>query len=123
MGLFAWSFTTRVALGLDVIRDRNQLYRETNEGLIENVYILKILNMDAASHRFNLKVSGISGMKMYLDVPEIRVQSGDILELPVRLRVDEDELKARSTQIIFDLAADDNPALSATEAARFLGPH
>ena len=123
MGLFAWSFATRVALGLDVLRDRNQLYRETNEGLIENVYTLKVLNMDAASHRFTLKVSGIPGMKMYMDVPEIRVQSGDVLEVPVRLQVDEDELKRRSTQITFELTADDNPALSATEAARFLGPH
>jgi cytochrome c oxidase accessory protein FixG len=123
MGMFAWSFTTRVALGLDVIRDRNQLYRETDEGQIENVYTLKILNMDAAAHRFRLKVSGIPGMQMKMDLPEIRVDSGDVLELPVRLQVDEDELKTRSTQITFDLVADDNPALSATEPARFLGPH
>jgi len=31
-------------LEVDIIRDRNSLYRETNDGLIENVYTLKILN-------------------------------------------------------------------------------
>jgi cytochrome c oxidase accessory protein FixG len=121
-GLFAYSFATRVALGLDVIRDRNQLYRETNEGLIENVYTLKILNMDNSAHLFNLQVSGIPGMKMYMDLPEIRVESGDVLELPVRLQADEDELKTRSSQVSFELVAADNARLSATEAARFLGP-
>jgi cytochrome c oxidase accessory protein FixG len=122
MGLFAWSFSNRIALGLDVIRDRNQLYRETNEGLIENVYILKVMNMDASAHRFKLQVSGVPGMEMYMDMPEIRVESGDVLELPVRLRVDEAELKTRSSQVRFDLVAEDDPKLSASEAARFLGP-
>ncbi len=122
MGLFAYSFSTRVALGLDVIRDRNQLYRETEEGLIENVYILKVLNMDDVAHRFNLQVSGVPGMQMYMDLPEIRVASGDVLELPVRLRVDEAELHARSTHIRFDLVAEDDDKLAAAEEARFLGP-
>jgi cytochrome c oxidase accessory protein FixG len=122
MGLFAYSFSTRVALGLDVIRDRNQLYRETEEGLIENVYILKVLNMDDVAHRFNLQVSGIPGMQMYMDLPEIRVASGDVLELPVRLRVDEAGLHARSTHIRFDLVAEDDDKLAAAEEARFLGP-
>jgi len=122
MSLFAWSFSQRVSLGLDVIRDRNQLYRETDTGLIENVYILKVLNMDDTAHRYKLAVSGIPGMEMRMDLPEIRVESGDVLELPVRLQVDEDELKARSSEVEFTLVADDDPTLSATESARFLGP-
>jgi cytochrome c oxidase accessory protein FixG len=122
MGLFAWSFSQRVSLGLDVIRDRNQLYRETDDGEIENVYILKILNMDNAAHRYSLKVSGVPEMELHMDLPEIRVASGDVLELPVRLEVDEDELEARSTVIEFTLVADDDATLSATETARFLGP-
>ncbi len=122
MVLFAWSFSQRVSLGLDVIRDRNQLYRETSTGLIENVYILKVLNMDDAAHRYTLTVSGVPGLELRMDLPEIRVESGDVLELPVRLRVDEAELKTRSSEIEFTLVADDAPALSATESARFLGP-
>ena len=121
-GLFVSSFSQRVSLGLDVIRDRNQLYRETSEGLIENVYTLKILNMDDKAHRYSLSVSGIEDVKLRMDMPEIRVESGDVLELPVRLQVEEDELEARSTKVDFTLVADDDPALSATETARFLGP-
>ncbi|MGI9304274.1 MAG: cytochrome c oxidase accessory protein CcoG, partial [Gammaproteobacteria bacterium] len=37
----AYGIAQRVPLGLDVIRDRNTLFRETGDGLIENVYTLK----------------------------------------------------------------------------------
>jgi polyferredoxin len=122
MALFVWTFSQRVSLGLDVIRDRNQLYRETSSGLIENVYILKILNMDDAAHRYALSVSGIEGLQLRMDLPEIRVEAGDVLELPVRLQAEESGLEARSSEVTFTLVADDAPALSATETARFLGP-
>ncbi|MDH5470989.1 MAG: cytochrome c oxidase accessory protein CcoG, partial [Gammaproteobacteria bacterium] len=122
MALFAWSVMTRTPLGLDVIRDRNQLYRETNEGLIENVYILKILNMDNVAHTYTLKVSGIEGLRLHMDMPEIRVASGGVLELPVRLQVEEGDLDMRSTEISFELVADGNSALTVVEEARFLGP-
>jgi cytochrome c oxidase accessory protein FixG len=122
MGIFAYSLGTRTSLGLDVIRDRNRLYRETDEGLIENVYTLKILNMDKAAHRYTLSVAGIPGIELYTDMKEIEVTAGDVMELPVRLRADEAELKARSSKIMFELVASDEPELSVQEEARFLGP-
>jgi len=120
--IFVYSVSQRVSLGLDVIRDRNRLYRETDEGLIENVYILKVLNMDATSHDYELRVSGIEGLQLFKDMPVIRVPSGDVLELPVRLRADEADLKERSSEVVFELVATDNPDLSVAEHARFLGP-
>ena len=65
---FVYSFSQRISLGLDVIRDRNTLYRETADGLIENVYILKILNMDGAEHQYDLSVSGIPGLTLHKDM-------------------------------------------------------
>jgi cytochrome c oxidase accessory protein FixG len=120
---FGYSFSQRISLGLDVIRDRNTLYRETSDGLIENVYILKVLNMDNAGHQYELRVSGIPGLTLHKDMEVIRVASGGILELPVRLRADEGELEARSSDVVFELVATDDPALIAREDARFLGPN
>jgi cytochrome c oxidase accessory protein FixG len=119
---FAWSFSQRISLGLDVIRDRNTLYRETGDGLIENVYILKVLNMDASGHEYDLRVSGIPGLSLHKDMAVIRVDSGAVLELPVRLRADEADLDARSSNVVFELVATDDDALVAREDARFLGP-
>ena len=120
---FAYSFSQRISLGLDVIRDRNTLYRETSDGLIENVYILKVLNMDNAAHQYELSVSGIPGLTLHKDMAIIRVASGGILELPVRLRAEEGDLEARSNDVIFELVATDDAELIAREDARFLGPN
>ena len=122
MAAFAYSFSQRISLGLDVIRDRNTLYRETTDGLIENVYILKILNMDDRAHQYDLTVSGIPGLTLHKDMDIIQVESGEVMELPVRLRADEADLEVRSSDVVFELVATDDAALIAREEARFLGP-
>ena len=122
MSIFAWSLSQRSTLGLDVIRDRNRLYRETDEGRIENVYILKIINMDDKGHAFKLHVEGIEDLELFIDARRIWVDAGEVLELPVRLRVEEDELHERSNKVTFKLVATDDPGLKAREDARFLGP-
>jgi cytochrome c oxidase accessory protein FixG len=122
MSIFAWSLSQRSTLGLDVIRDRNRLYRETDEGRIENVYILKIINMDDKGHAFKLRVEGLEDLELFIDAKRIWVDAGEVLELPVRLRVEEDELHERSNKVTFKLVATDDPGLKAHEEARFLGP-
>ena len=122
MSAFVWSFSQRISLGLDVIRDRNTLYRETGDGLIENVYILKILNMDDADHQYDLSVTGIPGLTLHKDMAVIQVASGGIMELPVRLRADEADLEVRSSDVVFELVATDDAGLAVSEEARFLGP-
>ena len=117
-----YELTTRVALELDIIRDRNQLYRETSEGLIENVYLLKILNMDAEAHQYQLSVEGIPGLELFTDVEKIYVESGTVSELIVRLRADESNLKSQSAPIRFLLQAEEVNHLAVEENARFLGP-
>jgi cytochrome c oxidase accessory protein FixG len=52
---FAWSLTQRVPLILDVLRDRNALYRDTASG-VENAYTLKVMNKDAHQHRYEIAV-------------------------------------------------------------------
>jgi cytochrome c oxidase accessory protein FixG len=112
----------RIPLELDVIRDRNSLYRETNEGLIENVYTLKILNMDETEHEYELSVTGVPGIRLSTDHDEIEVDAGEVRELVVRLQADPYDLKARSSRIEFTLKAEHNDKLEVTESARFLGP-
>lgn len=118
-----YSILQRQPLALDVIRDRNTLFRETNEGLIENVYILKIMNMDSVTHNYSLSVDGIENMILKKDIDEIRVESGKVIEFPVRIQVDENDLEQRSSELHFILSADDDPdGLNVKEEARFLGP-
>ena len=117
-----YNLSQRVALDLDVIRDRNRLFRETSEGLIENVYTLKILNMDDKAHRYILRADGIPELELLTDVEHIDVDSGTVSELIVRLRVDEANLSEQSESVRFYLQAEDANHLTVEENARFLGP-
>ena len=121
-----YAITQRTPLELDIIRDRNSLYREMSSGLVENVYTLKVINMDVKPHRYVLEVSGEkSGLKnlelIRKDQP-IDVPSGEVLTLPVAVRIDPAELRKVANQIEFILYAEDDPKLSRREIARFLGP-
>jgi cytochrome c oxidase accessory protein FixG len=118
----AWSIATRLPLALDVIRDRNQLYRETDDGEIENVYTLKVLNMDTKPHAFMISAVGIEDLDLEMDHDGIHAAPGEVLNVVVRLEAQEHALEARSSVVYFTLTAQDDPALTVTEEARFLGP-
>ena len=122
MGALATSIFQRVPVDLDVIRDRSSLYRETNEGLIENVYTLKILNMHSESHEFKITAEGIEGLQLISDEPQIFVDAGAVRQIIVRARADEANLDGRSTAFSFRLQAVEVNHLSAERDARFLGP-
>ena len=117
-----YAILNRTPLALDVIRDRNTLYRETNDGLIENVYIMKVMNMDKQAHSYSLSVSGIEGIALKMDALGINAESGEIIEIPVRVQIDSESIANRSSEIEFSLVADDVPDLRVTEEARFIGP-
>jgi cytochrome c oxidase accessory protein FixG len=118
----AWSVLTRLPIALDVIRDRNQLYRETDAGLIENVYTLKVMNMDHVAHEYRLSARGIEDLALKLDHPSVAAGPGEVRNIVARLQSEEDALEARSTPVYFTLTAVGNEHLTVTEEARFLGP-
>jgi len=116
-----YAISTRSLVELDVIRDRSRLFIETDAGLIENVYRLRIMNKDNHPHVYDVAATGIEGLK-FAKEHKIEVESGDVITLPVRLVANPDNLAKRSTKVNFKLTAQDNPALTITEEGRFLGP-
>ncbi len=112
----------RTPLELDIIRDRNTLFRESPDGRIENVYTLKIMNMDGRPHVYKLSVAGIEDLQMRADRTEIPVASGEVVELAVTLGADPSWLQGRSTPVTFALEATDAPRQRVEEDARFVGP-
>ena len=116
------SVLLRVPLKLDIVRDRTSLYRETNEGMIENVYTLKIMNMDNSSHRYVLAATGIEGLTLDSAFADIAVDAGQTRDIVVRLVADPEQLTQRSSEVEFLLHATDDKRLAVHEDARFLGP-
>lgn len=118
----AYSIAIRSPIELDVIRDRNSLFRETDDGMIENIYTLKIINKDTSPHEYEITASGIEGLRLVASKNEIIANSGQVIDVPVRIIVDPFVLKSRSTEVEIHLNALDAD-LSTTEEARFLGPN
>jgi polyferredoxin len=90
--------------------------------LIENVYTLKILNMDSQAHAYKLWAEGIDGVKLVSDREQIEVEAASVYQMVVRLQADEYNLEARSVEVRFHLQALDGNHLKTVTAARFLGP-
>ncbi len=116
------SVLMRTPLALDVLRDRNALYRETPEGYVENVYTLKLINMDGREHAYRLDIAGLPGAALVLGRDDIRVPAGEVLSLPARVRIDPYDLQGASSSVTFVLKAEDDPDLVVHEEARFIGP-
>ncbi len=119
--LFLYTMLTRSTIDLNIIRDRNQLYRET-QGFIENIYTLKLINMDNEPHEYSITVEGVKDMILLKDKELISVDAGDVKELPVRIRAREENLEGTSTPIYFTLSTTDEDKLSIKQPAKFLGP-
>ena len=112
---------TREPLAIDIVRDRNQLYRERG-GLIENVYTIKVLNLRDEAREFRLSAEGLEGLLLEGQVDQIKVAGGDVAEVPVALRVREAAITQRSSPITFELTDLASDGHSVTEPAKFLGP-
>ncbi|HHJ16507.1 MAG TPA: cytochrome c oxidase accessory protein CcoG [Gammaproteobacteria bacterium] len=121
-----YAISQRMPMELDIIRDRNSLYRETTQGLVENVYTIKAINMDEQAHRFRLEVSGaasgLDGLELVTREPLVEILPSEVISMPVSVRIDPIELKRAANQIEFTLTAVDKPELTRTRGARFLGP-
>ncbi len=117
-GLVALSLRSDV--GLDVIRDRNVLYRDTASG-IENVYNLKLLNKDERTHEFRISVDGLPGLTLDVASRLVRVGPGEVYSAPLRV-IAPGGAPHGVRAIRFTIASTDDPTLSATSASRFIAP-
>ncbi len=117
-----YSISQRTPLELDIIRDRTGLYRETSQGLVENVYTLKIVNMDEEAHVYRLSVEGLEGLEVNNVETDIRVPGGEVYTLPMSLAVDPVVLDQASNTVYFTLQAVDDPSIVVVQKGRFVGP-
>jgi len=76
-----FAISERIPFEFDIIRDRNQLFRELDDGRIENVYSLVIVNKDNLTQHFELSALGAPGLDLMMDVQAIEVAGGEVLGL------------------------------------------
>ena len=121
IGALVSSMALRTPIILDVIRDRNSLYRELPGDLIENIYTLKVINQSNDERVFKLSVEGVQGIHLDGVSDEVVVDGGGVLSLPVRVRVNR-EYAQGIMNIDFVVEAMDDSGDIRVEDSRFLGP-
>jgi len=117
------SMATRTPIILDVIRDRNSLYRELPGDMIENIYTIKVINQSDQDRSFVLGISGVEGISLDGAGADdtVLVDGGGVLSLPIRARAHRDNAYGIMT-IQFSVTAVDDESISIHEDSRFLGP-
>jgi polyferredoxin len=114
-----WSLATRVPLKVDVIRDRSVLSREADDGGIENIYTLKIMNTTEDPKRYALSVEGLDGIDIVGD-RIVEVASTENHEVTIVVRVPPESGKKGANQIFFDIKAQNHDGIAVREKASFL---
>ncbi|MCM2327865.1 MAG: cytochrome c oxidase accessory protein CcoG [Lysobacter sp.] len=111
----------RVPLKVDVIRDRGALVREVEDGELENVYRLQVMNATESAHRYRIAVEGINGIRVASDAV-IEMAPASTRAFPIRIRVPGAATKGGSQKIVISVTAEDAADLQVREAAAFLSP-
>ena len=111
----------RVPLKLDVIRDRGAMGREVEDGMIENVYRLQIMNTSERAQTYRIRVGGIATLAQV--TPElVRVEATETRAHPIRLRTARGAARPGSNRIAVELTSVDDPSLHVKEDAVFIVP-
>jgi cytochrome c oxidase accessory protein FixG len=105
---------------VDVMRDRNALYRDIGRQGIENDYTLRIVNKQNVDRQYRLDVSGLEGIK--LRAPDVvAVPAESVFTLPVSVTVPHEHAGGGHT-IAFTITDLADAALQVVEESRFRGP-
>jgi cytochrome c oxidase accessory protein FixG len=115
---FAWAVVHRAPFDLDVLRDRNTLYRELEDGRIENVFSVRIINKDQRGHMFRLSALNLANAVVDSDSPTQYVDAEEVKAVVVRVRIPAaQEHGGRDFSILAQ--ALDRPELNIVSRARF----
>jgi cytochrome c oxidase accessory protein FixG len=116
----AVSLSLRVPLKVDVIRDRGMLAREVEDGQVENIYRLQIMNTSTAPQTYTLQAAGVPGLVVASE-SVVDVAPTSTRTIVARLRASAAQTPAGSNRITLAVTAQGNPAIQVNEKTVFFG--
>ncbi len=121
LSAFVYTIATRTPLSVDVIRDRGaRLFRVAGPD-IQNVYTMKINNMDRSPHEYSIVVENDPRFVIRKLRP-FTVDAGETFTIPIRVSAAKKALDSEKTKIRFLVQSKNDENLSATENTIFVGP-
>lgn len=111
----------RIPLKMDIIRDRSTLAREADDGSIENVFMLQIMNTTESPQRYKLAVDGLEGLKISGE-DTVDAKAAGLTSFNVVVAAPPESGKQGSNPIHFTITAEGNGDITLREKASFLLP-
>ncbi|WP_439609272.1 cytochrome c oxidase accessory protein CcoG [Hydrogenophaga sp.] len=115
------SLFLRTPLKVDVIRDRGALARMVEQGRIENVFRLQIMNATESPQRYVISVSGLPGITL-ASSPEVEVLPTEVRSVAARVQIPPEAASAGSHPIRFEIRSTGEEVARVNEKAAFLVP-
>lgn len=121
ISLLVGNIAYRIPMEFDVIRDRNSLYRENQQGFIENVYRLRIINKSQLPEEyvFTVTAQGIDGVQ-WVGEQRIHLEGGHSEVIPISLAIDPYELSSPMTDITFNVQAQGDKRVKKNVKSNFI---
>ncbi|MDP3538434.1 MAG: cytochrome c oxidase accessory protein CcoG [Azonexus sp.] len=120
-GVTAWSLATKVPLKVGVQKDRSVLYRESDDGTIENTFQMHLTNASEKTRSFRIQVQGLSGIQLHGE-DTASVPGAGMQDLSLTVRVEPGSAASGSHPITFEITDTDNPATRVEHKASFWMP-
>lgn len=118
---FSYVVATRSPLSVDVIRDRGARLYRVRGAEIQNVYTVKINNMDQQPHIYDISVSGEYPFEIK-NYRAMEIEAGEVFTLPLRVTVPKTTFDIEKSTVTLTVIARDNDAITAIEESSFIGP-
>jgi polyferredoxin len=119
---WAWGVANRAPLIVDVIRDRNALYRVGPEGRIENAYTLRVINKQDRPQHYRIEVQGDPAIRLLHGPVEVAAEAEEVLTLALTLYADEGDVQGRQdVELLIESTVD--AAVRQQHTTRFFGPN
>lgn len=122
--LIGWSVgvALRSPLIVEVLHDRNALYRIVTDGGIENGYGIKLVNKTAATARYRVDVHSDAPITLGNAPLIVELPPEQVLSLPVTLLAPQGAVRGRVTIAFVVENLDDGKPVRIVEQAAFFGP-
>ncbi len=122
IGAFVTSLALRLPFKADVVRDRGALARLVEDGRIENVYRIQLMNASEETQRFHIDVDGLPGA-VITQGRDIEVGGTQARWLPIAVQITPEAAQALGSgahPLRFRIAA--SPSQVVTEKSTFVVP-
>ena len=117
-GALAANIAMRQAMDLDIIRDRNQLYRVDFDGRVENTYTLKVINKAQVAQQFSIAIDGLSNYEV-IGKQNFELPAGSTLNVPLSVIIDPYDLNKPVTEFEFILINESEPGEQLAQPTNF----